>query len=84
MEYYKLWNKTEYLKNIIDIDIEFEKKSDAVLNTVQFSDLIRGIDVERVTTLKTTMDHVREFRNSLKIDKDFISFLRSSIYIYLF
>lgn len=84
LEYYKLLNKTEYLKNIIDIEIEFEKNSDTVFKTVQFSNLFRGIDVERVITLKTVMDHVKEFRNSLKIDQDFISFLRSSIYIYLF
>lgn len=75
LEYYKFLNKTEYLKNIVDIKIVFKEKFGAVLNTVQFSDLIGGIDVELVTTLKNITDHMREFRNSLKIDQDFIRFI---------
>lgn len=74
-EYYKFLNKTEYLKNIIEIEIEFKEKFEVVLNTVQFSDLIGGIDVELVTTLKNITDHMRKFRNSLKIDQDFTRFV---------
>lgn len=75
LEYYKFLNKTEYLKNIIEIEIEFKEKFEVVLNTVQFSDSIGGIDVELVTTLKNIIDHMREFRNSLKIDQNFIKFV---------
>ena len=76
MEYYKFLNKTEYLRNIIEVEIEFEENFHDVLEPIK---LPAGSNNQLETIVHSIIDHVTKFRDSTILNDHFIRF--SSIFI---
>ena len=79
MEYYKFLNKTEYLRNIIEVEIELEENFRDVLEPIKFIQLPAVSNNQLMTIVHSIIDHVTKFRDSTILNDHFIRF--SSIFI---
>ncbi|XP_062594641.1 uncharacterized protein LOC134256061 [Saccostrea cucullata] len=71
-EYYEFLNKTEYLTNFTEVITDLNESFTSILDTVRFSDVIGSRDAQLLSTFKSIVVHMREFKTSLKIDSSFI------------
>ncbi|XP_061184813.1 uncharacterized protein LOC133192822 [Saccostrea echinata] len=71
-EYYEFVNKTEYLTNLTEVTTDLNESFTAILDYVRFSDVIGSSDAQLLSTFKSIVEHMKEFKTSLKIDSNFI------------
>jgi hypothetical protein len=70
--YYNFVNKSEYSRNISEVEVELNASFTMVIDAVTFSDVIGGSDAQLLSTFDSMGDHMREFKKSLRIDSSFI------------
>lgn len=80
MEYYKFLNKTEYLRNIIEVEIELEENFHDVLEPIKFIQFPAGSNNQLETIVHSIIDHVTKFRDSTILNDNFIRFPSFSLF----
>ena len=80
MEYYKFLNKTEYLRNIIEVEMELEENFHDVLEPMKFIQLPAGSNNQLETIVHSIIDHVTKFRDSTILNDHFIRFPSFSLF----
>lgn len=72
LDYYNFVNKSEYSRNITEVEVDLNDSFTMVIDAVRFSDVIGGSDAQLLSTFDRIVDHMTEFKKSLRIDSNFI------------